>query len=125
MQKNNAALELRKSIQLIENEQIVKGQELKEQFVLTLESMPLNLIETVIKDITSPSNSRDSILATVAGMASGYISKKIVVGTSDSIGRKFMGKILQIGVANVVANHSEDIKMLGQFILQRVFRRKG
>jgi len=125
MQKNNAASEIRNAIQLLENKQVVLEQELKEQFFLTYESLkPINLIENTLKDIISSPYLTDNILATVTGMASGYISKKIVTGASDNAGRKLFGKILQIGVANFVAHHPEAIKIFGQFIFQHVFNKK-
>lgn len=125
MQKPNSALELRKAIDLIEDKQFVQGQELKEQFFLTYESLkPINLIENTLKDIISSPYLTDNILATVTGMAGGYISEKLVVGTSDHVGRKLFGKILQVGVSNFVAHHPEAIKIFGQFIFQHVFNKK-
>lgn len=125
MQKSSSSSDLRRSIELLEAKQTLEGQELKEQFFLTYESLkPINLIENTLKDIVSSHYLTDNILASATGMASGYISKKIVVGTSDNVGRKLIGKILQVGVTNFVAHHPEAIKMFGQFIFQHIFNKK-
>lgn len=125
MQKPNSTSDLRLAIELMEDKQIFQGQDLKEQFFLTYENLkPINLIENTLKEITSSPYLTENILATITGVASGYLSKKIVVGTSDHIGRKFFGNILQVGVTNYIAHHPGAIKMFGQFIFQHVFNKK-
>jgi hypothetical protein len=58
------------------------------------------------------------------GLATGYLSRKIVVGASGNIFRKLLGSILQFGVTNIVAQHPDVIKSIGQFIFQHIFRKK-
>jgi hypothetical protein len=58
------------------------------------------------------------------GLTTGYLSKKLVVGFSGNIIRKLLGSILQLGVTNVVAQHPDSLKSLGQFIFQRIFHKK-
>ena len=125
MQKTNSTSDLRKAIEAMEDKQIFQGQDLKEQFFLTYESLkPINLIENTLKEITSSPYLTENILAAITGVASGYISKKIVVGTSDHIGRKFFGNILQVGVTNYIAHHPEAIKSIGLFIFDHIFHKK-
>jgi hypothetical protein len=116
---------LKNAIQLLEVEQAMKGQLLKEQFFLTYESLkPVNVLRNTLKDMVSSPSLIDNFLGTVVGMASGYISKKIMIGGSGNILRKFLGSILQFGVTNVVSQHPEGIKSIGEYIFQLIFRKK-
>jgi hypothetical protein len=125
MQNITSVTGLKNAIQLMEVEQAVKGQLLKEQLYFTLESLkPANLIKGAVKDLASSPYLFENILGASLGLASGYLSKKIVVGLSGSIFRKLFGSIVQVGVTGIVAQHPDTIKSIGQFILQHVFHRK-
>ncbi len=116
---------LKNAIQLLEVEQEIKLKQLKEQFHLTYESLkPMSLLDGILKDFGSMSNVIDSLLGAVVGYASGYLSKKILVGGSANIFKRLLGSVLQFGVTNVVSKHPEDIKSIGQLILQYIFRKK-
>jgi hypothetical protein len=126
MQNITSYAGLQNAIQLLADEQAVKRQLLKEQLILTFESLkPLNLIRNALKDISSSPNLIDNVLGSAIGLASGYLSKKIFIGTSGNLIRKLIGSVLQFGVTNVVAQHPEDIKSFGQFIIQHLFTKKG
>ncbi len=125
MQNINSVAGLKNAIQLLEVEQAINGQLLKEQFYLTYESLkPVNLLKGTLKDITSSPYLIENILGTAIGLATGYLSKKIVVGASGNIIRKLFGSVLQLGVTNAVAQHPDGIKSIGQFIFQHIFRKK-
>jgi len=125
MQTITSIAGLKNAIQQLEVEQAVRGQLLKKQFYLTYEGMkPVNLLNSTLKEVISSSSLMDNILGAALGLASGYISKKIVVGTSGNIVRKLLGSILQLGITKVVSQHSEGIKSFGQSVFQHIFRRK-
>lgn len=125
MQEITSALELKNAIQLVESEQEVKKQLLKEQFFITFESMkPLSLLKSAINDLTSSPYMADDLSGTAIGLATGYLTKKIFVGTSGNLIRKLVGSILQFGIANVVAQHSDTIKSIGQAIFHHFLHNK-
>lgn len=125
MQNITSVAELKNSILLLEDEQAVKGQLLKEQFLITYESLkPLNLLRNTLKEISTSPYLIDNILGTATGLATGYLSKKVFIGASANIIRKLIGSVLQFGVTTAVAQHPDTIKSLGQFILQHIFRKK-
>ena len=125
MQHITSAAELKNAIQLLEVEQTFKAQLLKKQFQITYESLkPAHLIRSILKDITSSPYLIDNLVGTAIGLGSGYLSKKIVVGTSSNIIRNLLGSILQFGVTNVVSRHPDAIKTFGQYLFQRIFRTK-
>jgi hypothetical protein len=126
MEKITCAAELKIAIQNLEFEQEVQGQLLKEHFFLTFDSLkPANLIKNTLQDITSSPYLLDNMLGSVMGMFSGYLSKKIAVGTSHNLFRKMAGSLLQFGVTNIVAQHSDILKSVGNFIIDRIRQRKA
>jgi hypothetical protein len=125
MQKITSSIELKNAIELLEEEQAIKGQLLKEQVFITYESLkPINLITSTLKDLSSSPYLIENIVGSAVGLATGYVSKKIVVGASAGILRKLFGSILQFGVTNLVAQHPDAIKSAGRYIIQNIFRKK-
>ena len=125
MENITSVADIKSAIQLLEEEQSARGQQLKEQFYLTFESLkPVNLLKSTIKDISSSPYLIDNILGTAMGLASGYLSRKVVVGASGNLLRKLFGVILQLGVTNLVARHPNEVKSLSHLIFQRILRKK-
>jgi hypothetical protein len=125
MQNITSSAGLKDAIKLLEAEQEIKARLLKEQLYLTYESLkPVNLIRHTLKEISSSPYLIDNLSGTAMGLLSGFLSKKIFVGSSGNLIRKLIGSILQFGVTNVVAQNSDVIKSIGQAILQHYFRKK-
>jgi hypothetical protein len=125
MQTISSIAGLKESIQLLEAEQSIKGQILKDQLFITYESLkPGNLLKYTLKEISSSPNIIDNLAGTAMGLLGGYLSKKIIVGASGNVIRKLVGSILQFGVTNVVAQNSEVIKSFGQTLFQHFVHRK-
>jgi hypothetical protein len=125
MQNITSAAELKDAIQLLEAEQSIKGQLLREQLFLTFESLkPINLLKNTLKEISSTPYLIDNISGTAMGLLGGFLSKKIFVGTSGNLLRKLFGSVLQIGVTNLVTQNSEIIKSVGQALIQHFFQKK-
>lgn len=125
MQNINSSEELKNAIQLLELERAGQRELLKEQFIITYESLkPINIIRRTLKELTSSHDLTDDILGTASGLASGYLSKKIFMGKSVNVFRKLIGSILQFRVTSAVYQHPVVIKTLGKFIFQYLFRRR-
>ena len=125
MKNISSSASLKNAIQLLEAEQAVKMQLLKDQLDYTLESLkPLNLLKNAFKDLSLSPNLIENVLSTAIGLASGYTSKRIFIGASGNLIRKLLGSVLQFGVTNAVVQHPEAYKTLGQFIIQHLFRKK-
>jgi len=117
--------ELKNAIQILEFDQQIRELQLKEQVYLTVESLkPINLIKSTIHEVASSPYLIDNMLGATVGLASGYLSRKLVIGGSHNIIRKLFGSILQFGVTNVVAQHSDRIKSIGEFIYKHFLRKK-
>ena len=125
MQNITSAAELKDAIQLLEAEQSIKGQLLREQLFLTYEGLkPVNLLKNALKEISSTPYLIDNISGTAMGLLGGFLSKKIFVGVSGNLIRKLFGSVLQFGVTNLVAQNSEIIKSVGQALIRHFFQKK-
>ena len=125
MQNITTTDELKNAIQILEVEQTVKGQLLKEQLYDTYDSLKtVSLIKGTLKEVVSSPFMIDNILGTVLGLATGYYSKKILIGTSGNILRKIFGSMFQFGVTKVVAQPVNSIKLFGQYIFQHLLHKK-
>jgi len=125
MENIRSVSELKRAIQLLENEQTINGQLLKDQLCITYNTYrPLNLIKMTLEEVTSPPYLINEILRTSIGLAAGYISKKIFVGKSGNMIRQFLGTIIQLGVTNVTTQRSDTIRTIGQFLFQHLFHKR-
>lgn len=126
MQSITTSASLKNAIQVLQIEQSINGDLLKDQIYLVFEKFkPLNLLKNALREGSSMPNLIDNILGITVGIASGFLSRKIFVGSSGNLIRKLLGSVLQFRVANVVARNPETIKSLGQIILQTLIRKKA
>jgi hypothetical protein len=119
--KNEAAI-LKEKIALLENRQAQELILLREQAHTTFESLqPLNLLKNTFEEVSSSSELKDNMLNNVIGLTTGYLSKKVLLGSTHNPIKKFVGTFLQFAIGNAVANHSETIKAVGEVVLRRIF----
>jgi len=125
MENITSATELKIAIQILETEQEIKSQLIKEQIILAHDSIkPINLLKSTVNDFVTSPNLIDNILGGAVGLASGYLSKKMVIGASGNLFRKLLGVVMQFGVTNVVAQHPEGIRSIGQYIFKHILPKK-
>jgi len=117
---------LKNAIQLLEIDHTVKKQSIRDQVNLLSENLKLsNLIRNNLQEIGSSPGLTDNVLGAAVGLASGYISKKIITGGSAGIARKLFGSLLQLVVTTVIAQHPDTIKSIGQFIFEHFLKKRG
>ena len=126
MENISSTADLKEAIQNMEAEQAEHLLQLREEFYFTMESFrPVNFIGSSLKEIVSSPNMVNSILGVAVGLFTGYLSSKaIFFGASNNKYRRILGNVLQFGVTSVVARGPKAIKTFGQFISQRIFRKK-
>jgi len=124
MEKITCTAEIKIAIQNLEFQQDIQGKLMKEEFLIAFESLkPVHLIKSILQEVTSSPYLLDNMLGSVMGMITGYISRKITVGGSHNLIRKVVGSLLQFGVTNVVAQHTEVLKWAGNFFMQHVLHK--
>lgn len=126
MENITSISELKNAIQLLEIEQAMNGRLLKEEISITLTSLkPVNLFKRAVTDAVSSPFLIDNILNAAIGLTTGYLSKKIFIGTSGNILRKLFGSIVQLGVTTAVADHPGGIKSFGKYVVQHLLHKKN
>ena len=122
MENITSADELKNAIQLLEFDQAEKLHRLKEQSLKSIEILkPVNILKSAVKDIVTSPHLLDNMLDTGVGLATGFLTKKIFIGSSVNIIRKLLGGILQLGITQAATQNSEFIKSFGRFVFQRIF----
>jgi hypothetical protein len=126
MQNINSTAGLKNAIQLLEVKQAANRKQLKEQIYSTYESFkPVNLLKSTLHDISSSPNLIDNVLSIVLGLASGLISNIVFKGMAGTRFRKLLSPVLQSGVTNFIAQHTDSIRSIGEIVLLRIFRKKA
>jgi hypothetical protein len=124
MEKITSVSGLKNAIQLLEDDQAVKGQLLKEQFQLTYEGFkPAKLMQSTFKEMVSSPYLIENIIDTSISIATGYLAKRVVVGASSNLIRRLLGSALQLGVTSLVTKNQHKIKAIGHSIFQNLFHK--
>jgi len=121
MAKIAAGESLKHTIKVLEDDQAVKGDLVKKQIDLVAENLkPATIVKNSFnKAITSP-NLVDNVLSLTTGLATGYLSKKIAVGSKGNLLRRLLGVSIQLGITTIVAQHPKAIKSSVLVILKYI-----
>ncbi|MFE3847772.1 hypothetical protein ACFX5D_07320 [Flavobacterium sp. LB3P45] len=111
MKKSNETDALNETIALLEYRQKQELRILKEQFEVTYASLkPLNIIKRVYSEMTTSPDLKGNLISIVIGMATGYITKKVVVSSSHNPLKRLLGNVLQFVITNVATKYSDTRK---------------
>lgn len=111
MRKITSTTELKESIFLLEIKKANEARLLKEQFMITYESIkPVNLIKNSISELITSPGLKEGLLNTTLSIAAGYLSKRVVVGSTHNPLKQLLGTFLQMGVTNIVSKNTDGIK---------------
>ncbi len=109
MRNKNTTASLAIAIQVLKARQEEEIFLLKAQFEKTYESLrPLNIIKKTFSEITTSPGLGKSILNNAVGLATGYLSKKFLLGSTHNPFKKILGTIVEFGIANFVAKKAND-----------------
>ncbi|MDP3435795.1 MAG: hypothetical protein Q8S04_00980 [Bacteroidales bacterium] len=126
MKNINSKSDLDRTIYALTQLQSAQGVLLKAQFERSLESLkPVNIIKTTFNDMANSPDLLKSILSTSLGFVSGFVSKKIFVGNSNNLFRKFLGHIIQVGVTTVISTNPDAVKTLGNKFIGTIFQSRS
>jgi hypothetical protein len=111
MKNKNESIALQEAIEALQLKQAQELLLLKEQFHNTYESLkPLNLIKNTFQDVVSSPEVKSSIVNNAIGLATGYLSKKLLIGGTHNPIKKILGAIVEFSVASFVAKRADDFK---------------
>lgn len=110
---------LSRDILLLEAKRKMEFADLKEHLHSTYESLrPINLIKSTFEDVTHSPDIKGGIGKAAIGMATGYLLKKVVFGSSINPLKNIAGAAFQALVTNVAAKNSDKIKEGGLNIVE-------
>lgn len=119
------SLLLKERIAFLEDRQVQQIVLLKQQAQVTYESIkPMNFLKDTIKDFTAQSDLKENIFDGIAGVTTGFLSKKLIVGTTNNPVKKLVGTLLQVGITALVTKNSSKIKAIGEVFLKHLFNRE-
>lgn len=126
MKKLNETDALNELIQLNQQQYDTDLRLLKEQFHIAYESIkPINFIKNLVHEVTALPEIKEDLASNILGLATGFISKKIMIDEKGSTFKKVIGTVLQFAVANVVSKHSVNIKAVGTALFNNFFKRNN
>lgn len=125
MNQINSIANLKAAILLLEIKQADEKQLLREQLKITTESLkPINLIKHTLIELTTLPEIKESLLNTVIGLVTGYLSKKIVIGSTNNPIKQILGYALQLGVTGVASKNADDIKSVVGGFISKIFSKR-
>lgn len=121
----NNAQELQLAIAELEARRQVEKAELEQQFRVTKQGMqPVNIIKGLFGELADSSEVKDMLINNTLGMASGFVSKKLLLGATSNPITKLLGSAVQFGIGHLVANNPGGIREIGGRLLKSIFSRK-
>jgi hypothetical protein len=113
--------DLRAAIVELEIRQASEGILLKEQALLTYESIkPINIIKNIFEEAGESHDVVENLINSSVGLSAGYLSKFLFQGISGGPIRKILGTALMFGVKKLVAHNPETVKTWGRVIFKMV-----
>ena len=100
-------------------------EQLKNQFNVAYESVkPINLIKNLFHEVTASPEIKTDLVSNVIGLGTGFISKKILLGSLHNPVTKVLGTLFEFAVANIVSKNSDGIKTIGGNLLRHFLKKK-
>lgn len=108
MNKINHTETLQEAIQLLKMQQAGQLDQLKEQYHYTYESLkPINIVKRTFSQLTSTAEFKGNVVSNLIGIGTGYLTKKVLVGSTHNIFKKVLGAVVQLAITNVVTKKTE------------------
>ena len=112
MKKTNETDTLNETISLLEYRQAYELGILKEQFEVTYDSLkPINLIKSAFHEMTTSSELKGNLLNNIIGISTGYLTKKVLVGSTHNPFKRILGTVLQFAITNLVTKNKDHSKL--------------
>lgn len=100
----NQNTNLDKAIARLELERDIKFDELKYQLVNTFDSVkPVNILKETLDDFNHAPQVKADFAKSALSIAGGYLSKRLLIGKSNSIFKKVVGYVVQYGLTKYIS----------------------
>jgi hypothetical protein len=97
MEKINPTQNLNQTILFLEQKRAEELQSLQQHYQVVYESIkPFNLMKSALHTMTSSPDLKHNILNTAIGLSTGYLSKKILLGSTHNPVKTILGTVFTI-----------------------------
>ena len=118
--------ELKLRIAELESKKIQDWKVLQNEFSILYESVkPINFIKSTVKELTSQPDFKGDLIDATISLSAGYISKKLAVGDTHNSFKQLFGTLVQLGITNYVAKHSEVIKLTALDLIDKFVNKQN
>ena len=115
--------DLRLRIAALEVLRVQQEEDIKLTAAAAIDSLrPSNLIKNTFNNTVGAPGFGKNLLRGVAGLAVGFLSKKLFVMGSSSVVKKALGTVVELGVAKAVASNAGKIASSGMKLFNRVVK---
>lgn len=115
--------DLRLRILALEAKRLEQEEDLKTISNAALDSIkPINLIKNTFNKAVKSPGFGTTLLKGAAGLAVGFLSKKLLIRGSSGIIKKTLGTVVELGIAKAVANNANKITNSGMRLLHKVIK---
>jgi tRNA(Arg) A34 adenosine deaminase TadA len=66
---------------------------------------------------------KSDLVSTAISLATGYLTKKVIIGATNNPIKMVLGTILQMGVSGLVSKNSDEIKTAAAQLINKFFRK--
>ena len=123
MKNSFTAADLQLRIATLEARSLQQEEDLKYSAGLLVESLkPANIIRDTFKNTVQSPGFGKSLLRGAAGLAVGFITKRLFVNSSAGFVKKAIGTAVELGVAKMVTSNAGKIADSGMKILNKVVK---
>ncbi len=125
MNKNNSLIQLKESIALLEKQRADDERLLRAQFKATVTALnPTTLVKNTFHDLVQAPDFKHDLKDAAMGLASGYLSKKLLVGHSINPVKQVMGTVLQMAITSIVSKNADGIKSTVMKFINKFIKKK-
>ncbi|NDP27114.1 MAG: hypothetical protein GZ087_06780 [Flavobacterium sp.] len=111
---------LKERIIILEQKRADELELLKNQFRGVRESLkPAKLIKNLFHDVINSPEIKNNMAIKAISLCTGFISKKLIVGSSHNSFKKVLGSLVQFGATNMLSKNFYDLKSKANHFLKR------
>ncbi len=117
--------EIKSAIAELEQQQKMQLEMLKQNASETYENLkPANLLRSTLESTISSPSVKRIILNNAAGLATGYITQRLIIKNKDTFVTKLLGTLVNLLVAHAVAHNADTIKKWGEQFIEFIGKAK-
>lgn len=125
MENITSTAQLQQYIELLELRKDTEARLIKEELRSTLERLnPVTIIKTTVKDLAAAPDFKEDVMNMLLGLGTGFLSRKIAIGSSHNPIKKLLGTLVQVGITGIVSRNGNSIRSAITNVVGKLFNKK-